>query len=219
MRARNYEIRVRGVAGTTTRAAFGDFAVATDGDDSVLRGAVADQAELFGIFGRFQRLGIELLELRICPDVAPATPFESVEGIPGRRERVPVLVVNRRRRCRASIGNLIDTQPDLALVAEAATVADSVGARPWPRVVLADLDLADASGRDVVDALQDRFAGAALVVQVGPASVADVPAVLAAGVEGVITHDATAAEHLLAVRTAARGRTYLQPSAAASLVQ
>jgi CheY-like chemotaxis protein len=219
MPERTYEIRVRGVAGTTTRSAFPDFEVATDGNDSVLRGRVADQAALFGVLGRLQGLGIELLELRIRTRDGLPEASGPTGGHPGRRNGLPVLVVNSRRSCRASIGKLIDTQPDLVLIGEAATVGDAVGGCVRPRVVLADLDLADVSGPAVVEALQAGFEGSAIVVQVGPASTEAVPEVLAAGVEGVITHDATAAELLLAVRTAARGRTYLQPAAAAALVQ
>jgi CheY-like chemotaxis protein len=219
MPARSYEIRVRGVAGTMTRSAFPDFEVFSDGTDSVLRGTVTDQAALHGVLGRLQGLGIELLELRIRRgDALPDGP-QPADDLWDRRSGLPVLVVNSRRRCRASIGKLIDTQPDLVLIGEAATVRDAVRTCLRPRVVLADLDLADASGRAVVDGLRDRFESSGLVVQIATGSAAHVPEVLAAGVEGVLTHDATAAELLLAIRTAARGRTYLQPAAAAALVQ
>lgn len=59
-----YEFIVRGAAGPATRAAFAEFAFEIGTDRTVLRGAVRDQAALFGVLDRMRDVGLELLEVR-----------------------------------------------------------------------------------------------------------------------------------------------------------
>jgi hypothetical protein len=59
-----FEIRVKGLAGPTTRAAFPDLDLRSEGANTVLRVRVADQAALYGVLVRIQNLGMELLEIR-----------------------------------------------------------------------------------------------------------------------------------------------------------
>jgi hypothetical protein len=59
-----YEIRVRGHLGATMRRAFPGLRAETSGGDTVLRGAIADQAALHGLLAQTEALGLELLELR-----------------------------------------------------------------------------------------------------------------------------------------------------------
>ena len=59
-----YEIRVRGLLGKTLLGAFPGLSARADGTDTVLAGALADQAALFGMLGQIEALGLELLELR-----------------------------------------------------------------------------------------------------------------------------------------------------------
>jgi len=54
-------ITIRGVAGSWVRAAFDDTEVSVVDDTTVLRRAEADQAVLYGLLGRIQNLGLELL--------------------------------------------------------------------------------------------------------------------------------------------------------------
>ena len=60
----NYQIRVRGRLGKTMRAAFPALDAQTQGDDTLLTGALADQAALHGVLAQIEALGLELLELR-----------------------------------------------------------------------------------------------------------------------------------------------------------
>jgi hypothetical protein len=59
-----YEIRVRGHLGVTMRRAFPGLRAGTSGGDTVLRGAIADQAALHGVLAQIEAFGLELLELR-----------------------------------------------------------------------------------------------------------------------------------------------------------
>jgi hypothetical protein len=59
-----YEFRIRGHLGATTLRAFPALHAETQGRDTLLQGAVADQAALHGVLAQIEALGLELLELR-----------------------------------------------------------------------------------------------------------------------------------------------------------
>jgi hypothetical protein len=63
----NYEFLVRGHLGATLLRAFPGLHPQTQGEDTLLRGEVADQSALHGVLGRIEALGLELLELRRLP--------------------------------------------------------------------------------------------------------------------------------------------------------
>ena len=63
----NYEVLVRGHLGATMRRAFPALRAQTQGQDTLLRGAVADQAALHGVLAQIEALGLELLEVRRMP--------------------------------------------------------------------------------------------------------------------------------------------------------
>jgi hypothetical protein len=63
-RQRNYEIRVRGHLGAAMLRAFPALAARTQGEDTLLRGCLQDQAAVYGVIARLEALGLELLELR-----------------------------------------------------------------------------------------------------------------------------------------------------------
>jgi hypothetical protein len=67
--ATSYEIRVRGHLGATMRRAFPGQRAETQGRDTLLRGAVADQAALHGVLAQIEALGLELLEVRRLPEL------------------------------------------------------------------------------------------------------------------------------------------------------
>jgi hypothetical protein len=59
----NYQIRIRGRLGRTTRAAFPALHAQAHGQDTVLTGHLADQAALYGVLAQIEALGLELLEV------------------------------------------------------------------------------------------------------------------------------------------------------------
>jgi predicted ester cyclase len=68
-----YEIRVRGRLGQTFRAAFPGLRVRAQAHETVLSGALADRAALYGVLAEIEMLGLELVELRqVAPDPQPA---------------------------------------------------------------------------------------------------------------------------------------------------
>ena len=59
-----YEIWVRGHLGETMRSAFPALRARPRGSDTVLTGALPDQAALYGVLAEIEALGLELLEVR-----------------------------------------------------------------------------------------------------------------------------------------------------------
>jgi hypothetical protein len=62
-----YEFRVRSHLGKTTLGAFPALQAETSGRDTLLTGALPDQAALHGVLAEIEALGLELLELRRLP--------------------------------------------------------------------------------------------------------------------------------------------------------
>ena len=60
----HYEIRVRGHLGHTMRTAFPDLRARVEGADTVLSGALPDQAAVYGVLAAIESLGLELIEVR-----------------------------------------------------------------------------------------------------------------------------------------------------------
>jgi hypothetical protein len=59
-----YEIVVRGLLSETLLAAFPTLSAEAQGAETVLAGALADQAALYGVLAQVEALGLELLEVR-----------------------------------------------------------------------------------------------------------------------------------------------------------
>ena len=63
----HYRIRVRGHLGDTLLGAFPRLHAQREGGETVLAGALPDQAALHGVLARIEALGLELLEVRRAP--------------------------------------------------------------------------------------------------------------------------------------------------------
>ena len=59
-----YEIVVRGLLSETLLSAFPTLSAEAQGARTVLAGALADQAALYGVLTRIEALGLELIEVR-----------------------------------------------------------------------------------------------------------------------------------------------------------
>jgi hypothetical protein len=62
-----YEFRIRGHLGDRMLGAFDGLQAETNGQDTLLRGAVQDQAALHGVLAQIEALGLELVEVRRLP--------------------------------------------------------------------------------------------------------------------------------------------------------
>jgi hypothetical protein len=70
----SYEIRIKGKIGKSIVASFGDFDAEHEPAETILHGAVADQAALHGLLARIERLGLELIEIRRVREPQGAVP-------------------------------------------------------------------------------------------------------------------------------------------------
>lgn len=61
----NYEIRVREVLDEKWAAYFEPFTLEFGSDETILRGAVHDQAELFGVLLKIRDLGLKLVSVNL----------------------------------------------------------------------------------------------------------------------------------------------------------
>jgi hypothetical protein len=59
-----YEICVGGVLGGLICSAFPELQARVQGGDTILSGALADQAALYGVLAQLEALGLELIEVR-----------------------------------------------------------------------------------------------------------------------------------------------------------
>jgi len=62
-----YEIRVRGILSETLVEAFPSLDREVKAGETVLIGALPDQAALFGVLAQIEALGLELLDVRRIP--------------------------------------------------------------------------------------------------------------------------------------------------------
>ena len=99
----SYQIRVRGHLGATMLRAFPALHAETEGEDTLLRGAVADQAALYGLLAQLEALGLDLLEVRRLPrDVdPPARPAVKLNAAPQTtNNRTPTMTAHGKRGSR-----------------------------------------------------------------------------------------------------------------------
>jgi hypothetical protein len=66
-----YEVRVEGVVPVEDLLEFGRVELTWVQDSTVLYGEIRDQAALYGLLARLRALGLEVVEVRQTPDLAP----------------------------------------------------------------------------------------------------------------------------------------------------
>jgi hypothetical protein len=59
-----YEIRIKGRLSDTLIESFESFSASLKPAETVMRGELRDQSELYGVLDRIQSLGLELVEIR-----------------------------------------------------------------------------------------------------------------------------------------------------------
>ncbi len=62
-----YEISIKGRLSDSLSESFEDFIASVEPAETVMRGEVRDQSELYGLLERIQLLGLELIEVRRLP--------------------------------------------------------------------------------------------------------------------------------------------------------
>lgn len=130
-----------------------------------------------------------------------------------------VLLVDDHPVVREGLRGMIDAEPDLTVVGEAASGTEAVTmARSLvPDVILMDLRMPDVDGVTATERIRTAVPSARVVVVTTYESDADILRAVEAGAAGYLLKDASRAELATAVRDAAAGKTVLAPSVAGRL--
>jgi two-component system NarL family response regulator len=132
-----------------------------------------------------------------------------------------VLVVDDHSLLRTGVANIINQEPDLEVVAEAANGRDAIEAfeRHHPDVVLMDLRMPEMEGVEAVRRIRALDPQARVVVLTTYDADEDIARALQAGAKAYILKDIAAAALIACVRDVLAGKTYLAPAAAAKLAE
>ena len=143
--------------------------------------------------------------------------FETSHRLSG--HEVSVMLVDSRAVMREGVRAAIERQPDLVVVAEAATVSEAGSLDVTPDVIVTDIKLSDATYGDVITELRDVFRQGPILVFTAVRDAAEVQSVLTAGANGYLLETSATTDLLAAIRAVAAGETYLQPSLGVQLAR
>ena len=132
---------------------------------------------------------------------------------------IRVMLLEDHLMVRNAFSRLINSQPDMEVVAEATTAEELWGTvrQARPDVVSIDLEVPGASGREVALRLLEELPDTALLICTCRSEPNEVQMLVESGVHGYISKSAGADEYLQALRVVARGHHHLSKEAAAAL--
>jgi DNA-binding NarL/FixJ family response regulator len=135
--------------------------------------------------------------------------------------RIRVLSVDDHPLLREGIGALVNAQPDMELVAQAATGRAAVEQyrAQRPDVTLMDLRLPDMSGVDALAAIRAEFSEARIVMLTTFEGDVEIQRALAAGARGYLLKSLPPAELIEAIRQVHAGRKRIPNDVAAQLAE
>lgn len=135
--------------------------------------------------------------------------------------RARVLVVDDHSLLRTGVANIINQEPGLEVVAEAANGLEAIAAflTHRPDVVLMDLRMPEMEGVEAVRRIREIDPQARVVVLTTYDADEDIARALQAGAKAYILKDIAADALVARVRDVLAGKTYLAPSAAAKLAE
>jgi two-component system response regulator NreC len=129
------------------------------------------------------------------------------------------MLVDNRTVVREGLCALIEQQPDLVVVAQAASVGDALTVDLTPDVIVTDIDLPDAQHGEVIDRLRGFFSQSSILVLTLVGHPATVQSTLAAGADGYVLKTAEITDLITGIRAVADGQRYLQPSLGVELAR
>jgi two-component system NarL family response regulator len=132
-----------------------------------------------------------------------------------------VLVADDHSLLRTGVANIINQEPDLEVVAEAANGREAIDAFliHHPDVVLMDLRMPEMEGVEAIRRIREIDPQARVVVLTTYDADEDIARALQAGAKAYILKDIAADALVACVRAVLAGKTYLAPAAAAKLAE
>jgi DNA-binding NarL/FixJ family response regulator len=134
-------------------------------------------------------------------------------------EKIRILVAEDHLVARVGVVTIVNMQPDMTVVGEAANGNQAVEMfrAHQPDVTLLDLRMPGMGGVEAAIAIRSEFPGAHLIALTTYGGDEDIRRALAAGVQAYLTKDVLHDELLKAIRAVHGGQTYLPAAVAASL--
>jgi len=135
--------------------------------------------------------------------------------------RASVLVVDDHALLRTGVANIINQEPDLRVVAEAANGVEAVDAfeRHHPDVTLLDLRMPEMEGVEAVRQIRGRDPQAKVIILTTYDTDEDITRALKAGAKAYVLKDISAEALITCIHDVLAGKTYLAPAAAAKLAE
>ena len=134
-------------------------------------------------------------------------------------DEITIVLADDHAVVRSALRMLLEAEPGIQVVAEAGDAGNALryvrGHKP--SVLVLDLNMPGPSSLETVPAVREASPGTQIVVLTMQAETAFARQALQSGVIGYVLKDAADAELVQAVRLAAEGKTYLQPSLGARL--
>jgi two-component system response regulator NreC len=135
------------------------------------------------------------------------------------RSKTTVVLADDHAVVRRGLRMLVDAEPEMQVLAEAADIADAerLTRAHRPRVLVLDLNMPGGSSLEAIPRLRESSPGVAIVVLTMQDDPAFARQALQAGALGFVLKEAAEEELLQAIRNAAAGDTYLNPRLGAKI--
>jgi two-component system response regulator DevR len=136
-------------------------------------------------------------------------------------ESIRVLIADDHQMVRDGLRRLLEREPGLEVVGEAAAVGETIERiqETQPDVVLLDMQLADGSGRDVLPKIGGANAATRAIVLTGVAHDATAEEMIRLGASGYLVKSASSAELVCAIRAVQRGEIWADHATLSRLVE
>jgi len=157
--------------------------------------------------------------MSLAETLLPST--AAFSGVAEPKVKASVLVVDDHALLRTGVANIINQEPDLRVVAEAANGVEAVAAfeRHHPDVTLLDLRMPEMEGVEAVTQIRDRDPHAKVIILTTYDTDEDITRALKAGAKAYVLKDISAEALITCIHDVLAGKTYLAPAAAAKLAE
>ena len=148
-------------------------------------------------------------------------PPAAFSGVAEPKVKASVLVVDDHALLRTGVANIINQEPGLRVVAEAANGVEAVAAfeRHHPDVTLLDLRMPEMEGVEAVTQIRNRDPHAKVIILTTYDTDEDITRALKAGAKAYVLKDISAEALITCIHDVLAGKTYLAPAAAAKLAE